>query len=82
MIITGASITAERSHEVGLVNHIVPVGATLGRARHLAQATAANAPMAVRPAKAVVTESVQWPSADAFALQRTYADCVRESADA
>jgi enoyl-CoA hydratase len=79
MIITGAPITAERSHEVGLVNHIVPVGTTLGRARQLAQA---NAPMAVRPAKAVVTESVQWPSADAFALQRTYADCVRVSADA
>jgi enoyl-CoA hydratase/carnithine racemase len=82
MIMTGAPITADRGREIGLVNHVVPVGAALDRARQLAQAIAANAPMAIRAAKAVATESVHWPSADAFTLQRTYTDRVRDSADA
>src|SRR5260370_10843134 len=64
MIMTGAPITAERGRDIGLVNHVVPPGAALDRARQLAQAIAANAPMAVRAAKSVATQSVHWPSAD------------------
>ncbi|WP_407664903.1 crotonase/enoyl-CoA hydratase family protein [Mycolicibacterium moriokaense] len=85
MILTGTPISAERAYEVGLVNRIVPAGQTLDEARVIAAAIAANAPMAVRAAKAVATRSPNWRDDDtreAFALQRSYTDPVRESADA
>ncbi len=82
MIMTGAPISAERAYQVGLVNHVVPEGAALTRAVELAQTIAANAPMAVRAAKAVALNSVHWGGSDGFMLQRRYTDPVRESADA
>ena len=82
MILTGAPITAERAREIGLVNYVVPAGTTLDKARELAEAIAANAPMAVRAAKAVATRSPNWLDADAFLMQRGYTDSVRDSADA
>lgn len=82
MILTGEPITAQRAREIGLVNHIVAAGEALARARKIAETIAANAPMAVRAAKAVANEAAHWRDADAFALQRQYIDPVRESADA
>jgi enoyl-CoA hydratase/carnithine racemase len=82
MILTGTPITAQRAHDIGLVNHIVPSGEALAAARKLAEIVAANAPMAVRAAKAIATESARWSVGDAFVLQRKYTDAVRESADA
>jgi enoyl-CoA hydratase/crotonobetainyl-CoA hydratase len=82
MVMTGEPITAERALAVGLVNHVVPAGTTMERAMQIAEAIAANAPMAVRAGKAVVTRARDWPATEAFALQRTYIDPVRESADA
>lgn len=85
MILTGSSISAERAFEIGLINRVVPTGQTLAEARAVAEAIAANAPMAVRAAKAVATRSPNWrddEAREAFALQRTYTDPVRESADA
>jgi enoyl-CoA hydratase/crotonobetainyl-CoA hydratase len=82
MVLTGTPITAERAHQVGLVNHVVPTGTALAHARELAETIAKNAPMAVRAAKAVATKSAHWQEADAFALQRKYIDPVRDSEDA
>jgi enoyl-CoA hydratase/crotonobetainyl-CoA hydratase len=82
MIMTGAPITADRALEIGLVNHVVPQGAALDKAREIATAIAGNAPLAVRAAKAVATRASNWNDADAFSLQRRYTDPVRESADA
>jgi enoyl-CoA hydratase/carnithine racemase len=82
MILTGQSVTAHRAYEIGLVNHVVPAGETLDRAVQLAETIAANAPLAVRAAKAIAIESAHWRDADAFALQRVYTDPVRASADA
>ncbi|BBY80231.1 crotonase/enoyl-CoA hydratase family protein [Mycolicibacterium pulveris] len=82
MIMTGAPISAERAHRIGLVNDVVPAGTALARAIDLATAIAANAPMAVRAAKAVAVSAVRWDDADGFMLQRRYTDPVRESADA
>jgi enoyl-CoA hydratase/carnithine racemase len=82
MVLTGMSITAERAHQVGLINHVVPTGTALAHARELAEAIAKNAPMAVRAAKAVATKSAHWQEVDAFALQRIYIDPVRDSEDA
>lgn len=82
MIMTGAPISADRARSIGLVNDVVPAGHALDRARELALLIAANAPMAVRAAKAVAVHAGDWNDADAFALQRRYTDAVRESADA
>jgi enoyl-CoA hydratase/crotonobetainyl-CoA hydratase len=82
MIMTGAPISAERAYQIGLVNHVVPDGSALIRAVDLAQTVAANAPMAVRAAKAVALNAVHWGDSDGFMLQRRYTDPVRESADA
>lgn len=82
MIMTGEPISAQRALAVGLVNHVVPAGSTLDKAVEIAEAIAGNAPIAVRAGKAVVTRSRDWRESEAFALQRTYIDPVRESADA
>lgn len=82
MILTGAPISAQRAHQIGLVNHVVPDGNALDVALDLAETVAGNAPMAVRAAKAVARESANWVDADAFGLQRKFIDPVRNSADA
>jgi enoyl-CoA hydratase len=46
------------------------------------QTIAASAPLAVRTAKLLVDQSVDWPFADAFDRQAPYADAVRWSNDA
>lgn len=82
MILTGTPVSARRAYDIGLVNDVVPAGAALRRAMELAGEIAQNAPMAVRAAKAIATESGHWPLDEAFHLQRCYTDPVRESADA
>jgi enoyl-CoA hydratase/crotonobetainyl-CoA hydratase len=82
MIVTGTPITARRAYDIGLVNHVVAAGEALAEARKLAEVVAANAPMAVRAAKAIATESAHWGVRDAFTLQREYTDPVRQSSDA
>jgi enoyl-CoA hydratase/carnithine racemase len=82
MVMTGVPVSAERAREVGLANHVVSPGEALAKARKLAEIIAANAPMAVRAAKAVATQCAHWLEQDAFTLQRRFTDAVRESADA
>jgi enoyl-CoA hydratase/carnithine racemase len=82
MIMTGLPIAAGRAFQIGLVNQVVPDGAALDRAVEVAQIIAANAPMAVRAAKAVALGSVQWRDDEGFALQRRSPDPVRVSSDA
>lgn len=82
MIMTGSPISAARAYEIGLVNRVVPAGTALAGAVELARTIAANAPMAVRAAKAVAVNAVHWDGSDGFALQRRYTDPVRDSADA
>lgn len=82
MIMTGSPISADRAYQIGLVNQVVPAGTALARAVELAQTIAANAPMAVRAAKAVAINSAHWGDPDGFTLQRQYTDPVRASADA
>ena len=46
--LTGSRISAERAHELGLVNRVVPPDQVLDQALELADAVAASAPLAVR----------------------------------
>ncbi|PSJ45672.1 2,3-dehydroadipyl-CoA hydratase [Zobellella endophytica] len=54
MVLTGEPISAERGHELGLVSRVCPPGLTDEYAHQLARRIAAQAPLAVRAAKAAV----------------------------
>jgi enoyl-CoA hydratase/carnithine racemase len=54
LLLTGEPIGARRAYEVGLVNRVVPDEALRGEAGRLAATVAANAPLSVRAAKAMV----------------------------
>ena len=66
--LTGVPLTAERAHELGLVNHVVDPGQALTRAIELAETIAANAPLAVWESRALVI-AADWE--DEATLQRT-----------
>lgn len=82
LVLTGEPLPAPRAHELGLVNEVVPAGGALDAATALARRIAANAPLAVTVSKQVMTESVDWSMAEAFARQEVLVAPVRESADA
>jgi enoyl-CoA hydratase/carnithine racemase len=54
LLLTGEPIDARRAYEVGLVNRVVPDAALREEAGRLAATVAANAPLSVRAAKAMV----------------------------
>jgi enoyl-CoA hydratase/carnithine racemase len=57
LLLTAEPIGARRAYEVGLVNLVVPGAALRAEAGRLAAAVAANAPLSVRAAKAMVHAS-------------------------
>jgi enoyl-CoA hydratase/carnithine racemase len=54
LMITARPIDAARAYQVGLVNQVVPAAELVGAAQAMAEAIAANAPLSVRAAKAMV----------------------------
>ncbi|HEY2642888.1 MAG TPA: crotonase/enoyl-CoA hydratase family protein [Galbitalea sp.] len=52
-ILTGTSITAQRAHELGLINRVVPAAELFTEAFALAEAICANAPLAVQTSKRI-----------------------------
>ncbi len=82
LILTGGLLPADRAHQLGLVNRVVPPGTALDQARALADAIRANAPVAVRVSKQVVTESADWPQDEAFARQSEIVAPILTSEDA
>jgi enoyl-CoA hydratase len=82
LLLTGDPLTAERAAHHGLVNRLVDDGSALAAAQELATTVAANAPLAVRAAKALAVESADWPDAELFTRQAAYVDPVFASADA
>lgn len=63
MGMTGLPITAQRAYELGLVNHVVPAGEVLPKALALAEAMAANAPLAVAWMRRAMWASLEGPEA-------------------
>jgi len=68
LLVTGDPISAARAYEVGLVNRVVPAADLWEEAQALAERIAANAPLSVRAAKAMVHAAapVDWDGADAL----------------
>jgi enoyl-CoA hydratase len=83
MLLLCRTLNAQRAHEVGLVNEIVPVGRQVERAREMAREMASFSPLVLRTLKRFVTEGVlpQGPSERMARAQRDLL-VVRDSADA
>jgi enoyl-CoA hydratase len=82
MALTGEPILAERAHQLGLVNRLTEPGEALAGALEVAEAIAANGPLALAASKRILTESLGWPVSEFFARQAVIADPVSASADA
>lgn len=80
--LTGRFVTAEEAHDFKLINRLTEPGAALAAALELADEISANAPLAVRATKQVLTHSRDWPWESAFELQSEITEPVRSSHDA
>jgi enoyl-CoA hydratase len=82
LALTGEPISAERAHELGLVNRLADPGEAANTALELAETVAANGPLALTATKRVMRESVDWPEREFFERQRPIIDPVFGSEDA
>jgi enoyl-CoA hydratase/carnithine racemase len=82
LLLTGNPISAQRAHEVGLVNKVVPLAELRDTANEIAQTIAANAPLSVRAAKALVHAVAELPEQEAWNEGDRLFESVYLSADA
>jgi len=82
LALTGDPISAERAHELGLVNRLAEPGRALESALELAGAIAVNGPLALAATKRIMAESVDWPEREFFERQGEIAGPVMSSDDA
>lgn len=76
MILTARTVSAQEALEMGLVSRVVPSEELMDTALALAESIAANAPIAVRSAKAAVKRSyARELNEDLEAEARLFADC-------
>lgn len=69
LALTGGRISAERLHQLGLINRVTDPGEALEVALELAGEIAAAAPLAVAASKRIIDESPDWSVAEGFAKQ-------------
>lgn len=81
-ILTGDMFSAAHAAQFGLVNRLVEPGTALDAALELAQAVAANGPLAVMASKQVVVASADWSQAEMFERQNAITAPVLSSQDA
>jgi enoyl-CoA hydratase len=82
LALTGDPITAQRAHELGLVNRVCEPGEALDAALELAAAVTPNAPLALRASKKIIQLQADWNSAEAWAKQGEISGPVFASEDA
>ncbi|MEA2157633.1 MAG: enoyl-CoA hydratase [Solirubrobacteraceae bacterium] len=82
LALTGDPISAERAHELGLVNRLAEPGHALETALELANAIAVNGPLALAATKRIMAESIDWPEHEFFERQAEIAGPVMSSEDA
>jgi enoyl-CoA hydratase/carnithine racemase len=66
ILLTGDPVSAQRAHEIGLVNDVVPAAELTQAAQRLAERIAANAPLSVLAAKRTVRLVADQPLSTAF----------------
>ena len=69
MLLTGEDLPARRAYELGLVNHVVPDGQALAKAREIADRIARNGPLAVKAILATLRQTEAMPEAEAFEIE-------------
>jgi enoyl-CoA hydratase len=82
MLLAGEDLPARRAYELGLVNHVVPDGQALAKAREIAQRIAENGPLAVRGILATLRATEAMPEAQAFEIEQQHGMKVMASQDA
>src|SRR5688572_9462501 len=82
MLICGDDLPAKRAYELGLINHVVPDGQALAKAREIAERIAKNGPLAVKAIVATLRQTETLPEEDAFAIEQKHGMAVMGSEDA
>ena len=82
MLLCGEDLPARRAFELGLINHVVPDGQALAKAREIAARIAKNGPLAVKALVATLRETETLPESEAFAIEQKYGMAVMTSEDA
>ena len=82
MLLVGEDLPAPRAYELGLVNHVVPDGQALAKAKEIAQRIAENGPLAVRALVATLRATETLPEEEAFAIEQQHGMKVMMSRDA
>jgi enoyl-CoA hydratase len=82
MLLCGEDLPAKRACELGLVNHVVPDGQALAKARQIAARIARNGPLAVRAIVATLRQTETLPESEAFAIEQKHGMAVMASEDA
>ncbi len=82
LALTGDPIEADRGYELGLINRLTEPGGALDAALELAEAVAANGPLALAATKRVMVESADWSDSEFFERQGEIVGPVMTSEDA
>ncbi|MGB8407518.1 MAG: crotonase/enoyl-CoA hydratase family protein [Mycobacterium sp.] len=82
LALTGDNLTAQRAHELGLVNVLTEPGAALDGALALAEKITANGPLAVAATKRIIVESRDWSDEEKWTKQMAILGPVFMSKDA
>ena len=81
MLLAGEDLPARRAYELGLVNHVVPDGQALAKAREIAERISANGPLAVRGILATLRETETLSEEEAFVIEQKHGMKVFASED-
>ena len=82
LALTGDPISAERAHDIGVVNRLAEPGSALDTAVELANQIVKNAPLAVIASKAIIQRAVDWTEEEGWARQGEISGPVFTSEDA
>jgi enoyl-CoA hydratase len=82
MELTGEALSAERLHELGLINRLTQTGGAVAAAFDLAATIAANSPLAVRTSKEILERQQDWPLEEAWRRQAQLFEQVIAAPDA
>src|SRR3954466_13681672 len=81
MILTGAPVSAEEAHRIGLVNRVVPAADLMTEAKKLAAQLAAAAPIALRYIINAINKGAEMPFAEACQYEATLFGLVASTDD-
>lgn len=82
MLLAGEDLPARRALDLGLINHVVPDGQALTKARAIAARIAANGPVAVKAILATLRQTEAMPEEAAFNIEQEHGMRVMMSEDA